>query len=226
MCTTARSLQRLHVLTDVVDPEEGSAPLVSKHSDGDTRCDRAGESIGITELPTEEALSGRSHEHRPAKGHELVEAGKLDVVLQVLAEADPGVETDVLFGNPGRDGEGEPVIQEGLHVRDDVLVARFVLHRPRLAEHVHETEIGTRIRNDPGELGSPRSAVTSLTMTAPSSRARRATTALEVSTETAKPWSRSSTGSTRRSSSLAETPSEPGRVDSPPTSTTAAPSSR
>ena len=104
----ARSLQRLHVLTDVVDPEE-ERPARSKDSDGDTRCDRAGESIGITEAYRGSAFG--TLEHRPAKGHELVKAGKLDVVLRVLAEADPGVETDVLFGNPGRSGEGEPVFE-------------------------------------------------------------------------------------------------------------------
>ena len=72
--------------------------------------------------------------------------------------------------------------------------------------------------------GSARSAVTSLTMTAPSSTARRATSAFDVSTETGTPRSCSSAGTTRRSSSSSETPSEPGRVDSPPTSTIAAPS--
>src|SRR4030095_14991608 len=73
--------------------------------------------------------------------------------------------------------------------------------------------------------GSPRRAVTSLTSSAPSSIARRATSALAVSTEPATPFSASSTGTTLRSSSLAETPAEPGRVDSPPTSTIEAPSS-
>ena len=74
--------------------------------------------------------------------------------------------------------------------------------------------------------GSPRSAVTSLTSSAPSSRARRATSAFAVSIESGtSPPSRSSTGTTRRSSSSQETPCEPGRVDSPPTSTIAAPSS-
>src|SRR5918994_3985752 len=72
--------------------------------------------------------------------------------------------------------------------------------------------------------GSPRSAVTSLTSSAPSSSARRATIAFEVSIETGRPTSPSSTGTTRASSASAETGAAPGRVDSPPTSTTAAPS--
>src|SRR5919204_1677967 len=76
----------------------------------------------------------------------------------------------------------------------------------------------------PASSGSPRSAVTSLTSSAPSSIARRDTSAFAVSIDTGRPWTPSSTGTTRRSSSSTLTPSEPGRVDSPPTSTIAAPS--
>ncbi len=75
--------------------------------------------------------------------------------------------------------------------------------------------------------GSPRRAVTSLIIRAPAASVRRATSALLVSTETGTPTrsaSASTRGSTRRSSSSAETDSEPGLVDSPPTSTMLAPS--
>ena len=75
----------------------------------------------------------------------------------------------------------------------------------------------------PASSGSRRSAVTSFTIDAPGASARRATSAREVSTETGKPASASSTGSTRRSSSSSLTGSAPGRVDSPPTSTSEAP---
>src|SRR5581483_11275613 len=78
----------------------------------------------------------------------------------------------------------------------------------------------------PASSGSARRAVTSLTISAPIPIARRATSAFEVSIETGiSPASRSRTGTTRRSSSSAVTPPEPGLVDSPPTSTIAAPSS-
>ena len=73
--------------------------------------------------------------------------------------------------------------------------------------------------------GSLRSAVTSFTSSAPSPSARLATSAFAVSIDNGTPpASRSSTGTTRRSSSSTETGSEPGLVDSPPTSTIAAPS--
>ena len=82
-----------------------------------------------------------------------------------------------------------------------------------------------RRRRRPPAPGSPRSAVTSLTSSTPSSSARRATAAFDVSIETGRPPRSASTGSTRASSCSAVTPPDPGRVDSPPTSTIAAPAS-
>src|SRR5579872_3591364 len=80
----------------------------------------------------------------------------------------------------------------------------------------------------PAISGSPRRALTSLTICAPAPIAAAATDALEVSIDTRTPSAasarRSSTGSTRASSCRAPTGSAPGRVDSPPTSRMSAPS--
>src|SRR4051794_37842744 len=76
----------------------------------------------------------------------------------------------------------------------------------------------------PAIAGSWRKADTSLTMVAPACRAVSATVALRVSIEMVADESLSMTGTTRRSSSSSETGSAPGRVDSPPTSRTPAPS--
>ncbi len=76
----------------------------------------------------------------------------------------------------------------------------------------------------PGSRCKPQ---TSLMTEAPSRAASRATAALPVSIETATSKSAtnaSSTGLTRQSSSSADTGAWPGRVDSPPMSTIAAPS--
>ena len=76
--------------------------------------------------------------------------------------------------------------------------------------------------------GSPSSPVTSLMISAPSSTARAATTAFDVSIDTGRPdspTSRRTTSATRRSSSAAETGSENGLVLSPPTSSRSAPAS-
>ncbi|MEG8034340.1 hypothetical protein QP157_03080 [Sphingomonas sp. LR61] len=73
--------------------------------------------------------------------------------------------------------------------------------------------------------GSARPPDTSLTIAAPSSTARSAVEAFIVSTLTGMPSATScrTTGSTRSCSTGTGTRSEPGRVDSPPTSMMSAP---
>src|SRR5579864_641210 len=76
-------------------------------------------------------------------------------------------------------------------------------------------------------IPSPCNAVTSFTMWAPAASACRATSALDVSTESITAdcsASARTTGSTRCNSSSSETGCEPGRVDSPPMSSRSAPS--
>ena len=70
-----------------------------------------------------------------------------------LAEADARVEADELLGHALGNRELEPLGQEPLDVRDDVVVDRIVLHRARLALHVHETEVTAGIGDDAGEVG-------------------------------------------------------------------------
>src|SRR5918994_3654574 len=84
----------------------------------------------------------------------------------------------------------------------------------------------SRSAHSAASWGSERSALTSLTISAPASSAAAATVAFDVSIEIGAPASArpSSTGPTRRSSSPTVTPSDPGRVDSPPTSSRSAPS--
>ena len=73
-----------------------------------------------------------------------------------------------------------------------------------------------------------RKPLTSLTIAAPFSSAAAITLGFIVSAETAIPRAASPaiTGKTLRFSSSSETPKAPGRVDSPPTSTTSAPASQ
>ncbi len=53
---------------------------------------------------------------------------------------------------PDRDGERQPLFEERPDVGHDVVVARIVLHRSRLAEHVHEAKVGTRLGDDLRQL--------------------------------------------------------------------------
>jgi len=103
----------------------------------------------VAEEAAEEALTGCSDEYRPPEGRELVEPREqLDVVLDGLAEADAGVQADVLLRDPRIDGEREALLQERLDLGDDVLIARVLLHRPRLAQHVHEAQVGACVGHD------------------------------------------------------------------------------
>ena len=184
--------------------------------------------LGVAEQPAERALARRADEHRTPERDELVEpAQQLEVVLDRLAEADPGIEADALLrGSPQRPRtraapRETPSPPRRRRRSEDRPASSAARRACASGKRRHPTSATT-----PARSGSPRSAVTSLTSSAPSSRARRATSAFEVSIETGtSPASPSSTGTTRRSSSSTETPCDPGRVDSPPTSTIAAPSS-
>src|ERR687892_304195 len=93
------------------------------------------------------------------------------------------------------------------------------------------TTTGTPSPAKASSIPGSRAPDTSLTTTAPASRAARATSGLRVSIEIGTSTLATSaakrliTGRTRLSSSSTVTWSDPGRVDSPPTSTMAAPSS-
>ena len=141
------------MLADVVDAEEGRAPLEGEDCHGDAGGDGPRERVRVAEKAPEEALAGGADEHRPPERHELVEPGQqLDVLLDGLAEADAGIQADVLLRNPRLDREGQALLQEGLDLGDDVVVARVVLHRPRLAEHVQQTEVRAGLGDDSGQV--------------------------------------------------------------------------
>ncbi len=96
--------------------------------------------------------------------------------------------------------------------------------RSRLCMMTRAEPVSATASAMPGSRCKPQ---TSLMTEAPSRAASRATAALPVSIETATSKSAtnaSSTGLTRQSSSSADTGAWPGRVDSPPMSTIAAPS--
>jgi hypothetical protein len=85
---------------------------------------------------------------------DLVEAPEqLEVVLDRLAEADAGVEPDALLRDPLAGREREPLLEECLHLVDDVVVARVELHRARVAQHVHQAAVGSRLGHHARQLG-------------------------------------------------------------------------
>ena len=75
-------------------------------------------------------------------------------MLDGLAEPDARVEADALLAHALRDRERQALLEERRDLGRDVVVARVDLHRPRLALHVHQTDVrvvrGARL----GERGS------------------------------------------------------------------------
>ena len=138
--TASATAQRLDMLADVVHAQDRRTALVGRDRGARPRrasCPTVAD--GSPRILRERALAREADEHRPSDRDQLRQApDELEVVLDRLAEPDPGVEADELLADPLRHGEREPLLEERLHLGDDVVVARVVLHRPRLAVHVHE----------------------------------------------------------------------------------------
>ena len=119
---------------------------------------------------------------------------------------------------PASTAAASAILEEARHVVDDVVVARIVLHRPRVvAEHVHQAQADAGVGHDPGHVrvvAQRRDVVDE--RGARRRRAARATAALRVSIEIVTPSrdSSSTTPSTRRSSSAGvdRLGSGPGRL--------------
>ncbi len=71
----------------------------------------------------------------------------------VLPKPIPGSRQTRSSRTPAATANVEPLLEEALHLRDDVVVRRRDLHRARLALHVHETEVAARVGDDTGQLG-------------------------------------------------------------------------
>ena len=104
----------------------------------------------------DEALAGcADHDRRaqhPERGHR---AQQREVVLHGLTEPDPRIDAYALLGDAGEHGRLDPFPQELVHLGHDIVVARVVLHRLRLTEHVQQHDPGPRARDD---LEEPRVA--------------------------------------------------------------------
>src|SRR4051812_1204874 len=129
-------------LGDIVDAEDVGALGGGEDRGGD----RAAEALvgGGAVDPADEALARGADHQGAAELTQLAEAAQqLHAVGAGLAEADAGIEPDPLCGDAGRAGNFEPLGEEGPDRGDDIVVAGVLLHRPRLAEHVHEDDAGT-----------------------------------------------------------------------------------
>src|SRR5581483_8950865 len=137
----------LHGGGDVVDPyhrrpvvqgpDHGGQGAVLPLVDGQ-RC------AGGAPDHTDEALAGRADQHRHAgRPDDVGQPGQEgEVVGHRLAEPEPGVGHELVFGDAGLDGGGPPLGQEGADLGHHVVVAGVDLHGGRRALHVHEDVTG------------------------------------------------------------------------------------
>src|SRR5579883_2033845 len=100
------------------------------------------------------------------------------ILLEVLAEAEPGIEHDALALYTGHGGFVGPVAQLALYQHHDVRDGRERAPFFRAAAHVHQDTPHFSPATVLPMAGSQRRALTSLTISAPASTAARATAAL------------------------------------------------
>ena len=133
-----RHAQGFGVRAHVVHAHHGGSPSETEHGGDHGTCfalPRLGPQQGA-----DEALARGAQHDRTAKGGDAVEVGQQqEIVLERLAEADAGVEQDLCLAHAGGKRRRHALLEEDDDLADHVVVAGIDLHRPRLAEHVHET---------------------------------------------------------------------------------------
>ena len=104
-------------------------------------------------MAPEEALArGAEHDRPPELPQPREPAQQRQVVSDGLAEADAGVDQDLLLGDAVLRREHHALLEEGADVVDDVVVVRLPLHRLRFALHVHEDHRTAGVGDDVDHL--------------------------------------------------------------------------
>ena len=158
---------------------------------------------------------------RPRSVSSSSRASSSRLCSSVLPKPIPGSSWIRSSAHAGVDREAHPLLEERLDVGHHVVVARIVLHRPRLAEHVHQAAVEPAVGDEAGHVGvvAERADVVDVAWR------RRATAAsatasfiVSIETRVASAQPLDDRDRPARSSSSTGTGSAPGRVDSPPTS--------
>ena len=116
----------------------------------------------VSEHPRERALPRQPDENGPPDPADPLEpADERQVLVRRLPEPDPGIEADMLLGNPRRHRDRQPFLEERGYLTDDVRVPRLELHRARLPLHVHQANVRSRVRDHTceGRIGAQRGDV-------------------------------------------------------------------
>ena len=209
---------------DIVDAHDVGAERRCQDVAGD-RSEQAVHWLGLRIVQaTEQGLARDPDEDGKAERPDLGQATQgFEVLLPALAEADARIEHDVAVGDAGMAGDGERPLEEAQHVGDDV--DRRV---DRLAVVHHHDRSAVCGRDDWAMSGSRCRPQTSLTMRG--ARLQRALSRwrpCRCPSRSGRPERRESRGSPAGCGPAPPRPltgTWPGRVDSPPISTSAAPS--
>ncbi len=102
---------------------------------------------------TEKSLAGSADHDRPPELAQLSQpAQQLEVVLERLAEADPGIDPDPLLGDAAGHRRLDALGEEGADIVDHVVVDGVVLHRARASLHVHQDHAAVALGAKRGHL--------------------------------------------------------------------------
>ena len=222
-----RNRERLDRLAHVVRAEHPRAALERRDRGSQRRRERAGRRLRIAEHLAERALAREPDEHGAAERHERVEAAQeLEVLVGRLPEADARVDADPLLGDAAARPRTRPAPRGRPTHRPRRRRIEGDLHRPRLALHVHETD-------DTRHASATTSAMLRVA-------AKRGDVVDDLGAELQRAPRDDGLGGVDRDRESREAPraparcarapprprrgAAPGRVDSPPTSTSAAPS--
>ena len=111
----------------------------------DDRADRALDPFVLRQVEdrADEPLPRRADQHGPTQVEEQTHpAHQLEVLVEVLAEPDPRIHRDPVGGDPRELGRLDPLAEVLVHLTHDVVVPWSLLHRLRVALHVHQDEGG------------------------------------------------------------------------------------
>ena len=97
------------------------------------------------------ALAARADDQRAAERVEQGEAvHQLEVVRDAFAEAEAGIDEDLVARDAGRFGRRDPLLEPVIDLDQDVVVARVLLHRLGCALVMHQDHRDTGCRDHPG----------------------------------------------------------------------------
>ena len=138
---------------DVVDPEHRRAALERHDVGGDGAGARSVWSAAPAILPRKLLREVPTTTGRPMATISSRRRSSSRLWSTVLPKPMPGSSQTRSSSDALPHGERESLLEERLHLGDDVVVARVVLHGARLAEHVHEAAIGAATRRPAGHAG-------------------------------------------------------------------------